>query len=235
METARRTRISLFLGISLPSLHDYNVKGPNFTFCGGREQDNDFLFLFLDFGTVFSIRRRGCCLLLKPRVKGWYPMSRNFNVRTCVKVTFANKIEAMHERSLVSVKVEHRSTFKLSTFYVIKIFTCVNVRSKFASVEINLNGRNMVDEQLPTLLDVTCCVRKTCCVRLHVKLVNISQIAFRCVKSRDFSCFAEMRTLWALNWLPNLSLHSCLDCGVSSPRSDQDLWRYAIKVKSSNN
>ena len=86
-------------------------------------------------------------------------MSRNFNVRTCVKVTFANKIEAMHERSLVSVKVEHRSTFKLSTFYVIKIFTCVNVRSKFASVEINLNGRNMVDQQLPTLLDVTCCVR----------------------------------------------------------------------------
>ena len=143
METARRTRISLFLGISLPSLHDYNVKGPNFTFCGGREQDNDSLFLFLDFGTDFGIRRHRCCLLLKPPVKGWYPMSRNFNVRTCVKVTFANKIEAMHERSLVSVKVEHRSTFKLSTFYVIKILralTCVANSRQWKSTLTDQHG-----------------------------------------------------------------------------------------------
>ena len=94
----------------------------------------------------------------------------------------------MHERSLVSVKVEHRSTFKLSTFYVIKILRALMCVAKFASVEINLNRRNMVDQQLPTLLDVTCCVRlhtllrivgsccakfetgKTCCVRLHVAL-----------------------------------------------------------------
>ena len=34
-----------------------------------------------------------------------------FNVRTCVKFTFANEIEAVYERSLVSVKVEPRSTF----------------------------------------------------------------------------------------------------------------------------
>ena len=33
---------------------------------------------------------------------------------TCVKFTFANKIEALHERSLVSVKVEPRSTSRLS-------------------------------------------------------------------------------------------------------------------------
>ena len=31
-------------------------------------------------------------------------------MRTCVKFTFANKIEAIHERSLVSVKAEPRST-----------------------------------------------------------------------------------------------------------------------------
>ena len=37
-------------------------------------------------------------------------MSRNFYVRTLVKFTFANKIEAVHKRSLVSVKVEPRST-----------------------------------------------------------------------------------------------------------------------------
>ena len=42
-----------FLYISLPSLHDYNVKMPNFTFCEGREQkDNNFLFLFLNFDAV---------------------------------------------------------------------------------------------------------------------------------------------------------------------------------------
>ena len=44
----------------------------------------------------------------------FYPLrvklSRNFYVRTCVKFTFANKIEAMYERSLVSVEVEPRST-----------------------------------------------------------------------------------------------------------------------------
>ena len=47
-------------------------------------------------------------------------MSRNFYVRTCVKFTFANKIEAMHERSLVSVKDETslNFSFKLSTFYL---------------------------------------------------------------------------------------------------------------------
>ena len=43
------------------------------------------------------------------------PVSRNFYVRTCVKFTFANKIEAMHERSLVSVKVDPRSTSRLSS------------------------------------------------------------------------------------------------------------------------
>ena len=32
------TCITLFLHISLQSLHDYNVKLPNFTFCRGREQ-----------------------------------------------------------------------------------------------------------------------------------------------------------------------------------------------------
>ena len=34
--------------------------------------------------------------------KGWFPLSRNLYVRTWVKFTFANKIEAMYERSHVS-------------------------------------------------------------------------------------------------------------------------------------
>ena len=35
-----------FLYISLPSLHDYNVKLPNFTFCRGREQKTTTFFFF---------------------------------------------------------------------------------------------------------------------------------------------------------------------------------------------
>ena len=47
-------RASLFLYIFLPSLHDYDVKEPNFTFCEGRERKTTtFFFLFLNFDTVF--------------------------------------------------------------------------------------------------------------------------------------------------------------------------------------
>ena len=71
-------------------------------------------------------------------------MSRNFYVGTCVKFTFANRIEAMYERSLVSVNVEPRSTSRLcSAFFILPLFylrdqnlrasTCV---AKNASVEI---------------------------------------------------------------------------------------------------
>ena len=42
-----------FLYISLPSLHDYNVKVPNFTFCRGREQTATTFFFFLNFDTLF--------------------------------------------------------------------------------------------------------------------------------------------------------------------------------------
>ena len=35
-----------FLCISLPSLHDYNVKMPNFKFCGGREHKAMTFFFF---------------------------------------------------------------------------------------------------------------------------------------------------------------------------------------------
>ena len=42
-----------FLNISLPSLHDYDVKMPNFTFCGGREHKATTSFLlFLNFDAV---------------------------------------------------------------------------------------------------------------------------------------------------------------------------------------
>ena len=43
-------RAHAFLYISQPSLHDYDVKVPNFTFCRGRE--HNFLFLFLNLDRV---------------------------------------------------------------------------------------------------------------------------------------------------------------------------------------
>ena len=50
-------------------------------------------------------------------------VSRNFYVRTCTNFTFANKIEAMHESSLVSVKVEPRSTSRLSSaLFILPLF-----------------------------------------------------------------------------------------------------------------
>ena len=45
-----------FLYISVPSLHDYDVKMPNVTFCGGLELKTttfSLLFLFLTFDTEF--------------------------------------------------------------------------------------------------------------------------------------------------------------------------------------
>ena len=42
-----------FLYISLPSLHDYDVKMPSFTFYGGRKPSDDKLFfLFLNLSAV---------------------------------------------------------------------------------------------------------------------------------------------------------------------------------------
>ena len=55
--------------------------------------------------------------------KAWFPLLRNFYVRTCVKFTFANKIEAIYEGSHVNVKVEPRSTSHLfSTLYILPLF-----------------------------------------------------------------------------------------------------------------
>ena len=49
---------------------------------------------------------------------------RVFFVRTCVKFTLANIIEAMHERLHESVKVEPHSTSRLSSalFFILPIF-----------------------------------------------------------------------------------------------------------------
>ena len=49
--------ITLSWYISLPSLYDYHVKMPNFTFCGKREHKTTTLFfLFPHFDTLFRIQ-----------------------------------------------------------------------------------------------------------------------------------------------------------------------------------
>ena len=55
--------------------------------------------------------------------KGWFPVSLNFYVRTCVKFTFGNKIEAMHETWFANIKVEPRSTSRLSSvLFILPLF-----------------------------------------------------------------------------------------------------------------
>ena len=116
-------------------------------------------------------------------------------ILTCVKVTFANKIEAMHERSLVSVKVEHRSTFKLSTFYVIKILralTCVANSRQWKSTLTDATWLTNNSQHCWMLhvasVCTSCCMYvvgsfcakfetgKTCCVRLHVALSSVISV-----------------------------------------------------------
>ena len=74
---------------------------------------------------------------MMPIVRMCGPIRADFQGRvffTCVKFTFANKIQAMNERSLINVKVAPRSTSR--TFYLASIlftslkFARVNVRSQ---------------------------------------------------------------------------------------------------------
>ena len=71
--------------------------------------------------------------------KGWFPLSRNFYVRTCVKFTFANKIEAMYEGSHVSVKVETRSTSRLAQHLISCLYFYLFTWFKFTCVKYVCN------------------------------------------------------------------------------------------------
>ena len=66
------------------------------------------------------VARRGSSLSC---VRLNFPLLGNFYVRTWVKFTLANKIEAIYERSHISIKVEPRSTSRLfSTLYILPLF-----------------------------------------------------------------------------------------------------------------
>ena len=47
-------------------------------------------------------------------VQGGFPLSRNFYLRTSVKLTCVNKTEAMYGKSRTNVKAELRPTFMFS-------------------------------------------------------------------------------------------------------------------------
>ena len=66
------------------------------------------------------VARRGSSLSC---VRLNFPLLGNFYVRTWVKFTLANKIEAIYERLHISIKVEPRSTSRLfSTLYILPLF-----------------------------------------------------------------------------------------------------------------
>ena len=106
-----------FLYISLASLHDYNVKRPNWM----RRLRRIFLFHRELVHSSLECKCRKICRYLtnwasgnnrrKWRFRCWFPLLRNFSVRTHVNFTRVNIIEAMYKRPRVNGKVERGSTF----------------------------------------------------------------------------------------------------------------------------
>ena len=83
--------------------------------------------------------------------KGWFPVSRNFHLRTCVKFTLVDKIEVTRKRTF-------NFSFKLSPSYLASIlfpwskFTCVNVRNQKRVSGNQLKFLNQCDENFTTKL-----------------------------------------------------------------------------------
>ena len=104
---------------------------------GQQEEKNaqKFLWKRSSFSFLFSHHPLRCCTCL---IKGGFPLSRNFYVRSHVNFMRLNIIETMYRRSRVNVKVEPRSTFTFTRglSYIASIsftrvnFTCVNRTEK---------------------------------------------------------------------------------------------------------
>ena len=106
-----------------------------------------------------------------------YPVSRNVYVRTCVKLAFANKIEAMYERPHVQLcKRKSRNslnlTFNLNTLYLTSIlftwlkFTFVNVRSQ----------KRVSGNQTLRMCHITLCLAMTARLDLQPKYSILHQL-----------------------------------------------------------
>ena len=124
-------------------------------------------------------------------------MPRNLYVRTCVKFTFANKIEAMHKWSLLSV--EPRSTSRLCSARFIFCLRDQNLRAS-GCVQTDATLLTNNSQHCCMLLDVVAqslkpvkllpsCKRTqhcwlttpntvgSCCARLHVALTFVAKNA----------------------------------------------------------
>ena len=96
----------------------------------------------------------------------------NFYVRTCVKFTFANKIEAMYEGSHVSVKVETRSTSRLAQHLISCLYFYLFTWFKFTFVKYVCITRMCLYGHLCTRLS------RTLLAALHVHRIEIPYRAF---------------------------------------------------------
>ena len=112
--------------------------------------------------------------------ESWFPLSRIFYVRTCVRLRLKNNhIEAMSERSHVSVKVEPRSSWRLiSTLYFLPlVYLCaLTCEAKNASVEIHPNVTYVSRMCLYGLLSTW--LSRTLLAALHVHRIEIPYRAF---------------------------------------------------------
>ena len=71
--------------------------------------------------------------------QGWFPPSPNFYVRPCVNFTHVNKIEAMHERLRIDVKVERGFSFlrPRTTFHTLPQLYIIYTRKNYTTLEIH--------------------------------------------------------------------------------------------------
>ena len=75
--------VHAFLYISLPLLHDYDVKMPSFTFYGGRKTSDDKLFFFfLNLSAIPKKSNPG-----KAYISYIYPISFTFSVSWFLRIT----------------------------------------------------------------------------------------------------------------------------------------------------
>ena len=73
---------------------------------------------------------------------------------------------------------------------------------KSTKVKPRTNGRNIVDQQLPKLLDVTCCVRFTsCCMLLRVVAQSLKPVKLFSQQLPTFLLFRDRRSVAQQCWI----------------------------------
>ena len=125
------------------------------------------------------------------------------------------QIPLVHLREIVRKKGLYRMWYEKS----IQFFKFVHIHShtpltrqhlEVTSFKPRANGRNIVGQQLPTLLDVTCCVRLhtqcivgNCCVSLHAALgfyESLTGIKETLTLSSPCSTFSQALSLNSFAW-----------------------------------